>query len=150
MKKVIKSRLVAVHGTKVMVLKKNGKPRKYTLPGGIKKGKETEAQALVRETSEEIKLKLTKDQVQFYLSLTKMANKEQINKNYFYTFLKPQKIAVKETHKFDSIKWENWKMAREFMDKSDRLAVTAYFKSIRRKEKNKKHNEHQISSRIAM
>ena len=71
-----------------MVLKKVGEPLKYTLPGGIKKRKETEVGALLRETQEEIDLLLTKEQVQFYLSRIKRTKGEAVNKNYYYTSLK--------------------------------------------------------------
>ncbi|WP_136467745.1 NUDIX hydrolase [Flagellimonas onchidii] len=150
MKKIVKSRLLAVKGTKVMVLKKVGKPIRYTLPGGVKKRKETEEEALIRETGEEIALKLIEEQLQFYLSHIKRTDTEIINKNYYYTILKPSKIKVLEKHKFETVLWLSWKKAVEFMDKSDRMAIKAYFKNIRRKQKSKDNYERQVSPRIAL
>ncbi|WP_190808378.1 NUDIX hydrolase [Flagellimonas sp. S3867] len=150
MKKIVKSRLLAVSGTKIMVLKKVGKPIIYTLPGGVKKRKETEEEALVRETGEEITLKLIEEQVQFYLSHIKRTDTEIINKNYYYISLKPSKIKVLEKHKFETVLWLNWKKAVEFMDKSDRMATKAYFKNIGRKQKSKDNYERQVSPRIAL
>ena len=40
MKKIKKSRLLAINRSKVMVLEKLGEPIRYTLPGGVKKRKE--------------------------------------------------------------------------------------------------------------
>ena len=150
MKKVIKSRLVAVSNSKILVLKKAGKPLRYTLPGGIKKKKETEEHALIRETQEEIALQLMEEQIQFYLSHIKRMEGETVNKNYYYAHLKPSKIKVLEKHKFEAVIWLNWKKAVEFMDKSDRMAVKAYFKNIGRKEKNMKNYEYHVSPRIAL
>nr|WP_299071869.1 NUDIX hydrolase [uncultured Allomuricauda sp.] len=150
MKKIIKSRLVAVCGSKVMVLKKVGKPIRYTLPGGVKKRKETEEEALIRETGEEIKLKLVEEQIQFYLSHIKRTDTEIVNKNYYCTILKPSKIKVLEKHKFETVLWLNWKKAIGFMDKSDGMAIKAYFKNIGRKQKNKENYERQVSPRIAL
>ncbi|MGW9684425.1 NUDIX domain-containing protein [Flagellimonas sp. 2504JD1-5] len=150
MKKIVKSRLLAVKGTKIMVLKKVGKPIRYTLPGGVKKRKETEEEALIRETGEEITLKLIEEQVQFYLSHIKRTETETINKNYYYARLKSSKIKVLEKHKFETVLWLNWKKAVEFMDKSDRMAIKAYFKNIGRKQKSKDNYERQVSPRIAL
>ncbi|WP_420320769.1 NUDIX hydrolase [Flagellimonas sp.] len=150
MKKIVKSRLLAVSGTKIMVLKKMGTPTRYTLPGGIKKRKETEEEALIRETGEEITLKLIEEQVQFYLSHIKRTDTETINKNYYYARLKPSKIKVLEKHKFEKVLWLNWKKAIEFTDKSDCMAIKAYFKNIGKKQKREQNYECQVSSRIAM
>ena len=49
MGKVIKSRLLAVHASKVLVLQKIGEGITYTLPGGVKKRSESEKQALIRK-----------------------------------------------------------------------------------------------------
>lgn len=150
MKKIVKSRLLAINGSKILVLKKMGKSTRYTLPGGVKKRKETEEEALVRETCEEIALKLIEEQIQFYLSHIKRTDTEIVNKNYYYTILKPSKIKVLEKHKFETVLWLNWKKAIEFMDKSDRMAVKAFFKNIGRKQKNKMNYECQVSPCIAL
>ncbi len=150
MKKIVKSRLLAVNGSKIMVLKKVGEPLKYTLPGGIKKRKETEEEALIRETQEEIELQLTEDQVQFYLSCVKRMKGETVNKNYYFASLKPLKIKVLERHKFETVDWLKWKKAIKFMDRSDRMAVKTYFKHIGIKNKKNRNYERQVSSRLAM
>ncbi|MEZ4808964.1 MAG: NUDIX hydrolase [Allomuricauda sp.] len=150
MKKMVKSRLVAVHKTKVLVLRKVGKPLEYTLPGGIQKKNETEAEALVREVREEIKLKMKKVRPQFYLSHIRQNGRGSVTRNYFITYLKPLPIKVKETHKFEEACWMEWKEAAPFMDKSDRAAVKTYFKSLGRKLKREKAYGSQISPRLAM
>lgn len=150
MKKVVKSRLVAINKDKVLVLKKVEKPLRYTLPGGVKKKKETEEETLIREVGEEIKLKLASGQVKFFLSHIKKRKEETVIKNYFLIQLEPTSIKVKEKHKFAAAHWMDWKEVLPFMDKSDRLAVRSYFKSFNRKVKKKKNNGHQVSSRLAM
>ncbi|MBS9464038.1 NUDIX hydrolase [Flagellimonas sp. 389] len=150
MKKIIKSRLLAVSGHKVLVLEKVGKPLRYTLPGGVKKRKETEKQTLIRETAEEIELQLTEEQVHFYMSHINKMETGVVIKNYYHVHFEPLKIKVLEKHKFQSALWLNWKKVIGFMDKSDRLAVKAYFKNLKTKNKNMSKNERTISSRIAM
>ncbi|WP_147296593.1 NUDIX domain-containing protein [Flagellimonas nanhaiensis] len=150
MKKIVKSRLLAVCGSKVLILKKVGKPLRYTLPGGVKKRKETDKQALIRETGEEIELQLTEEQVQFYMSHVNKTEAGIIIKNYYHAHFEPLKIKVLEKHKFQSALWLNWKKVIGFMDKSDRLAVKVYFKNLKTQNKNMSKNERTISSRIAM
>lgn len=150
MKKVVKSRLIALQKNKVLVLQKVGRPLRYTLPGGVKKKKETEEETLIREVGEEIKLKLSPGEVQFYLSHIKKGNSGAIIKNYFLVQLQPSAIKVKEKHKFEAAFWVDWKEALPFMDKSDRLAVRSYFKSFGRKTKKNGKNGGQIPPRLAM
>lgn len=150
MKKVVKSRLVATHKDKVLVLKKVDKPLRYTLPGGVKKKKETEEETLIREVGEEVKLKLSAGQFQFYLSHKKKGKEGAVVKNYYLVHLEAKPIKVKEKHKFAAASWMPWKEALPFMDKSDRMAVRSYFKSFKRKTKKHKNNGNQVSSRLAM
>ncbi len=150
MKKIVKSRLLAVYGTKIMVLKKISKSITYTLPGGIKKRKETEVEALIRETAEETSLELMEEQLQFYLSLIRQTDIRTMNKNYYYTSLEPLKIEVLEKDKFESVLWLDWKQAIRFMDKSDRTAIKAYFKNMGRNQENQENYERQVSPRIAL
>lgn len=150
MKRLVKSRLIALHKDKVLVLQKVGRPLRYTLPGGVKKKKETEEETLIREVGEEIKLKLSPTEVQFYLSHIKKGRTKPIIKNYFLIHLKPSAIKVKEKHKFEAAFWVDWKEALPFMDKSDRLAVRSYFKSFGRKTKNNGKNGGSVPSRLAM
>ncbi|WP_431123452.1 NUDIX domain-containing protein [Flagellimonas flava] len=148
--KVVKSRLLAIHQSKVMVLQKVGKKRKYTLPGGIKKNSETEIQALIRETKEEIELDIVDLNCTFFLSLVKSSTEEFINRNYYYIHMEPMAINVKEKEKFKKVLWLNWKKALEHMDRSDQLAVKTYFKNVADNFQNHVKYGHKISSRIAM
>lgn len=150
MKKVIKSRLIAVHKDKVLVLKKVYRPLRYTLPGGVKKKKETEAETLIREVGEEIKLKLAKKKFDFYLSHIRKGKFETVVRNYYLVVLKPKPIKVKEKHKFEEALWLEWKDALPFMDKMDRMAVRSYYKSLGRKDKKDKTNGNSIPPRLAM
>ncbi|RIV68305.1 NUDIX hydrolase [Flagellimonas aequoris] len=150
MKKLIKSRLIAVHKDQVLVLKKVERPLRYTLPGGVKKKKETESETLIREVGEEIKLKLSHSQFNFYLSHIKKGKFQTVLKNYYLVQLKPKPIKVKETHKFEEALWLEWKEALPFMDKMDRMAVRSYFKSLGRKLKKEKSNGYKVPPRLAM
>ncbi|NDV43839.1 NUDIX hydrolase [Flagellimonas sediminis] len=150
MKKLIKSRLIAVHKDKVLVLKKVARPLRYTLPGGVKKKKETESETLIREVGEEIKLKLTDKQLQFYLSHVKKGKFQTVLKNYYLVQLKQKSIKVKEKHKFEEALWLEWKEALPFMDKMDRTAVRSYFKSLGRNLKKQNSDGYKIPPRIAM
>lgn len=148
MKKTVKSRLIAIHKDKVLVLRKVGTPLRYTLPGGVKKRKETESETLVREVGEEIKLKLSEEQLSFYLSHIKKGKMETMVKNYFLVPMKSRAIKVKEKYKFEEALWLEWKEALPFMDKMDRMAVRSYFKSLGRKTK--KTNGYKVPPRLAM
>lgn len=148
MKKTVKSRLIAMHKDKVLVLRKVGGPLRYTLPGGVKKKKETESETLVREVGEEIKLKLSEAQLSFYLSHTKKGKMGNMVKNYFLVQMKPRAIKVKEKYKFEEALWLEWKEALPFMDKMDRMAVRSYFKSLGRKTN--KENGYKVPPRLAM
>lgn len=150
MKKTVKSRLIAVHKDKVLVLKKVGSPLRYTLPGGVKKQKETESETLIREVGEEIKLKLSEKQFDFYFSHIRKGKMGDTIKNYFLIQLKPREIKVKEKHKFEAALWLEWKEALPFMDRMDRSAVRSYFKSLGRKIKKSKTNGYKVPPRLAM
>ena len=150
MKKTIKSRLLAVNGSKVLLLQKVGKPLNYTLPGGVKKRKETEKQALIRETGEEIDLVLKEENAQFYMSHINSTKTGIVVKNYYYAHIEPFNIKVLEKHKFQCALWLNWKKVIGYMDKSDSMAVKVYFKNIAKNNKPSRKNECKISPRIAM
>lgn len=150
MKKTVKSRLIAVHKDKVLVLKKVGSPLRYTLPGGAKKQKETESETLIREVGEEIKLKLSEKQLDFYFSNVRKGKMNDTVKNYYLIQLKPKDIKVKEKHKFEAALWLEWKEALPFMDRMDRTAVRSYFKSLGRKIKKSKTNGYKVPPRLAM
>src|SRR5690606_26340423 len=133
MKKTVKSRLIAVHGDKVLVLKKVGEPLRYTLPGGAKKGKEAPEETLLREVGEEIKLKLSGTQIEFLYAQNKKNKEGRRLKHYFLTELQPDPIKVREKDKFEAVLWLSWKEALPFMDKMDRKAVRTHFKGTEKK-----------------
>ena len=148
-RKTVKSRLVAVYGNRIMVLKKTTKRPRFTLPGGIKKRNETKEEALIRETREEITLELTEQSIQFYIAHVFRTTTTTLQKNYYFTILEPKRIEILEKHKFKSISWLNWEYAVQFMDKSDRMAVKVYFNKIKQSTKKLKH-ERQISLGLAL
>jgi ADP-ribose pyrophosphatase YjhB (NUDIX family) len=148
-RKTVKSRLVAVNGNSVMVLKKTTKRLRFTLPGGIKKRYETKEEALIRETREEITLELTEHNIQFYLSQVFRTTNSTVHKNYYFTCLEPSRIEILEKHKFKSISWLNWEYVVQYMDKSDRMAVKVYFNNIKQSAKRLK-QEHQTSLGLAL
>ena len=131
--KVDKSRLIAIKNDKILVLEKIGVKKKYSLAGGVKKKKETDSQSLIRETLEEIGLKLKKKELTYFLS-RKNTNKEQqeIYKHYFITIKPIKNIEVLELHKFKKVLWINWYDALEYLDKDDRTAITLYFDQFRK------------------
>jgi ADP-ribose pyrophosphatase YjhB (NUDIX family) len=99
-KKIDKSRLIALKGEKILVLEKRGLKRQYTLAGGIRKKKETDKGSLIRETSEEIGQLLNKRDLSYFISrkTTNKAEKE-IYKHYFITTKNIENIEVQEPHK---------------------------------------------------
>lgn len=130
--KIDKSRLIAVKKDKILVLEKIG-AKKYSLAGGVKKKKETDYQSLIRETFEEIGLKLKKKDLTYFLS-RKNTNKErqEIYKHYFITIKPIKNIEVLELHKFRKVLWIPWYDVLEYLDKDDRSAVTLYFDQFRK------------------
>ena len=68
LKKIDKSRLIAIKNDQILVLEKIGNKKKYSLAGGVKKKKETDNQSLIRETFEEIGLQLKKKELTYFLS----------------------------------------------------------------------------------
>ena len=142
--------MIAIHGDKVLVLKKVGEPLRYALPGGARKGKETPVETLVREVGEEIGLELAETQVGFLFSHTKKKKKKKNRppKHYFLIEMEPLPIQVREKDKFEVVLWLPWKEALPFMDSMDRKAVRTHFKATEKKTNNK--NGHKIPPRLAM
>ncbi|NMH86035.1 NUDIX hydrolase [Flavivirga algicola] len=131
--KIDKSRLIAVKKDKILVLEKIGVKKKYSLAGGVKKKNETDYQSLIRETFEEIGLKLKKKDLTYFLS-RKNTNKErqEIYKHYFIIIKPLKNIEVLELHKFKKVLWIPWYDALEYLDKDDRSAITLYFDQFRK------------------
>lgn len=131
--KIDKSRLIAIKNDEILVLEKVGKKKKYSLTGGVKKKKETDNQSLIRETFEEIGLRLKKKELTYFLSRKKInTRKQEVYKHYFITNKSIKNIKVIELHKFKKVFWVYWYDALEFLDKDDRSAITLYFDQFRK------------------
>jgi 8-oxo-dGTP diphosphatase len=131
--KIDKSRLIAIKNDKILVLEKIGEKKKYSLAGGVKKKKETDIQSLIRETFEEIGLKLKKKELTYFLSRkNNNTKKKEIYKHYFITNTSIKNIEVLEPHKFKKVLWVPWYDALEYLDKDDRSAITLYFDQFRK------------------
>ncbi len=128
MKGIHKTRLMALNGKKLLVIEKIGYKKRLTLPGGIKKKNETLQESLVRETQEEIGLKIKGRKKMQLLSSTKL-QKGNLTKHHFMLFTKTNNFKVCETQKFKQVYWLHWKKAIDFLDREDRQAVKKYFKS---------------------
>jgi len=131
--KIDKSRLIAIKNDQILVLEKIGEKKKYSLAGGVKKKKETDSQSLIRETFEEIGVRLKKKELTYFLSRKTINNKNQdIYKHYFITNKLIKNIKVLELHKFKKVFWIYWYDALEYLDKDDRSAITLYFDQYRK------------------
>ena len=131
--KIDKSRLIAIRNDEILVLEKIGEKKKYSLAGGVKKKKETDIQSLIRETFEEIGLKLKKKELTYFLSRkNNNTKKKEIYKHYFITNTSIKNIEVLEPHKFKKVLWVSWYDALEYLDKDDRSAITLYFDQFRK------------------
>ena len=131
--KIDKSRLIAIKNDKILVLEKIGEKKKFSLAGGVKKKKETDIQSLIRETFEEIGLKLKKKELTYFLSRkNNNTKKKEIYKHYFITNTSIKNIEVLEPHKFKKVLWVSWYDALEYLDKDDRSAITLYFDQFRK------------------
>ncbi|AOR29649.1 hypothetical protein FORMB_26330 [Formosa sp. Hel1_33_131] len=131
--KVDKSRLIAIKNDKILVLEKIGEKKKFSLAGGVKKKKETDIKSLIRETFEEIGLRLKKKELTYFLSRkNNNTKKKEIYKHYFITNTSIKNIEVLEPHKFKKVQWVPWYDALEYLDKDDRSAITLYFDQFRK------------------
>lgn len=129
-----KSRLLAFKNNKLLVLEKIGIKKKYSLAGGIKKKRESDLDSLVRETSEEINVRLIKEDLAYFISRKRISKDNvEINKNYFTTSLKIDNIKILEEHKFKAASWVYWYDALDYLDKDDRFAVELYFGQFNKK-----------------
>lgn len=131
--KIDKSRLIAIKNDKILVLEKIGEKKKFSLAGGVKKKKETDIKSLIRETFEEIGLRLKKKELTYFLSRkNNNTKKKEIYKHYFITNTSIKNIEVLEPHKFKKVLWLPWYDALEYLDKDDRSAITLYFDQFRK------------------
>lgn len=132
-KTIHKSRLLAFKGELLLVLEKTGTGKHYTLPGGVKKKKETEREALIRETTEEIGYKLRSKDIFYFISkLNKpKQSKKRVVKHYFISLIEIEQPTVLEPHKFKCVLWIPWYKALDYLDKEDRSAVSLYCDQFR-------------------
>ena len=134
MKVIHKTRLLAVNGKQLLVIEKIGESKRYTLPGGVKKKKETLIESLVRETAEEIGLIVIPERTKHMLS-SSLQGKAAITKHYFLLKDKTNDFSVLETQKFKDVYWTHWKKTLDYLDGEDRKAVKKYFKHLKKKTK---------------
>lgn len=127
MKIINKTRLLAIKDTKILVLENVSEFMKLTLAGGVVKKKETLAQSLIRETAEEIGLKLNQTELVFLNSYSKVIDNKIIVKHYFVLLNANNLFKVIEKEKFKAVYWMEWKDTIQYMDKQDRKAVKKYF-----------------------
>ncbi|MDG1378853.1 MAG: NUDIX hydrolase [Flavobacteriaceae bacterium] len=131
--KVDKSRLIAIKNDKILVLEKISEKKRFSLAGGVKKKKETDIKSLIRETFEEIGLRLKKKELTYFLSRkNNNTKKKEIYKHYFITNTSIKNIEVLEPHKFKKVLWVPWYDALEYLDNDDRSAITLYFDQFRK------------------
>lgn len=134
MKVIHKTRLLAVKGKQLLVIEKISEKKRLTLPGGIQKKKETLVESLVRETAEEIGLKVNSKHV-IHMTSTSLKGKAAITKHHFLLHTDSNEFYVIETEKFKDAYWIHWKEALDYLDKEDRDAVKKYFKHLKKKTK---------------
>ena len=140
--------MIAVDGNKVLVLKKIGAPLRYTLPGGVKKRKESAMETLIREVGEELELVPLEKQLLPLCTLKKGGRQRPQVKSYFLMESEAAPIRVLERDKFEAALWIGWKEALPFLDKMDRKAVRYHFKES--DKKTKKANGNKVPPRLAM
>lgn len=134
MKKIDKSRLIACKDEHILVLEKIGLKKQYALAGGIKKKKESDKSALIREVFEEIGCLLRKKELSYFISRKNITKEEsEVYKHYFITTKTIKNTTVLEPHKFKNVLWIPWHQALEYLDKEDRIAVSLYYNTLNKK-----------------
>lgn len=93
MKEIHKTCLLAVSGRQLLVIEKIGRKKRFTLPGGIQKKKETIVESLERETVEEIGLKLNAQDA-IHMSTSSLKAKGLTTKHYFLLHIKTNDFGV--------------------------------------------------------
>jgi len=133
-KAIHKSRLIAFKEDNILVLEKIDAKKKYTLAGGIQKKQESDYRSLIRETREEIGVKLKKKELTYFISIRNITKEKRVvYKHYFITTKPIVNIEVLEPEKFKNAIWVSWYDALEFLDKEDRSAVALYCDQFRKK-----------------
>jgi ADP-ribose pyrophosphatase YjhB (NUDIX family) len=129
MKIINKTRLLAIRKTKLLVLENIKTPIQFTLVGGVARKRETLEDSLIRETIEEIDLKIQRSALSFFYALSKPTAHKIIVKHYYTCFKVDNSFKIKETEKFKDVYWLEWKEAIKHMDKLDKIAVKRYFEN---------------------
>lgn len=126
-KPIHKSRLLAFKDEKLLVMEKVGFRRKYTLPGGTRKERETDCTSLIREVQEEIGVLLENKDLTYFISRKRKPNHSpEIYKHYFITTKKVKGAQLLEPEKFKNIVWIPWYQTLAYLDNEDRSAVVVY------------------------
>ncbi|PCE62992.1 NUDIX hydrolase [Sediminicola luteus] len=134
LKIVDKSRLIAIKKGKVLVLEKRGPRKRYSLPGGVTKKKESKEGSLVREVKEEVGISLLMEKVDFFLTrIDPKKNKIKTYKHYYVALSPKGEPKVLEPHKFKGVHWITWYECLDFLDREDRSAVALYFDQFQKK-----------------
>ena len=123
-----KSRLIVYQGDELLVLQKLSDTLEYGLIGGYLKKEESPESGLLRETYEEVSVKLSEKDLMYYCSITLgLKNQPKLTKHYFICNQPDQPFTLAEPHKFRKIEWVHWKDATEFLGKSDRKVIKSLF-----------------------
>ena len=130
-----KSGLLIVNDAKILVLQRIGIKKRYVLAGGFLKKKEAPENALIREVAEETGVLLNPQEFHYVASHTTFKNREVITKHYFVLPSLIHKFENKETHKFQALKWVDWKQAIPYMNYSDKMLIERFYTNLNLREK---------------
>ncbi|QHI39327.1 hypothetical protein IMCC3317_47370 [Kordia antarctica] len=150
MKIIHKTRLLVINDDQLLVIEKIGNVKELTFPGGIKKRKESFEQSLVRETLEEIGLRVNLNKLSHIESNAIIKALNTVIKHHFVASLKTDAFKVVETEKFKDVYWMYWKDTLPYLDKEDKKVTKKYFKKRFKKKPKPQTDESSISPRIAM
>jgi 8-oxo-dGTP diphosphatase len=128
MKIIHKTRLLAINGEQLLIIEKVAKEKQLTFPGGIKKKRESFEESLVRETEEEIGLKISKHKLFHVQSYAVHRGMNIVMKHHFVLHTKTNEFRVLAPTKFKNAYWLHWKDALPFLDNEDKKATKVYFK----------------------
>lgn len=136
LKKIDKSRLIAISNEKILVFEKSALTKKYSLAGGVKKSNETDCQSLIRETHEEIGVKLKKKDLSYFISrMVVEKDNQDVYKHYFISYnVMVENVEVSDPHIYNRVLWVPWYGALKYLDKEDRKVVTLYFDQFKEKK----------------
>ncbi|WP_025740659.1 NUDIX hydrolase [Aquimarina pacifica] len=127
-----KSRLIVFKGIELLVLIKKQKDLQYGFIGGFLEAGESPEAAMIRETYEETSVQLSKEDFNYYCSITvNLDGKKRLSRHYFVCKEDNKPFKVAEPHKFLKIKWVYWKDAIKYLGKSDKKVVKELFRPCR-------------------